>query len=333
MTWHGLAEMTNNPQVTPRPVAILIFPGAQVLDATGPLSVLTAANQLPRDSGQPSPYDVRVISLRPGPVTTSSGLALMAEAPPEGPLDTLIIAGGPGVRAIANDPETIDWVRHHAAQARRTASVCTGAFLLAATGLLDGHRVTTHWAYCAHLAERFPALRVEADPIYLTDGRLWTSAGVTAGIDMTLALLEADLGGPAAMTVARRLVVFARRPGGQSQFSERLALSATDARFDALHQWIADNLSRPLRVPDLAGQAGMSERSFIRWYRTVTGITPAHAVERLRVEAARNDLGSGGAPIKDVARRRGFGSEETMRRSFLRVLGVPPGAYRERFRA
>jgi transcriptional regulator GlxA family with amidase domain len=202
--------------------------------------------------------------------------------------------------------------------------------MLAAAGLLDGRRCTTHWRRCDELARRYPALRVESDPIFVRDGDVWTSAGVTAGIDLTLAFVEADLGRAAAVAVARQLVVFAKRPGGQAQFSAGLSLAA-DADFDALHAWMAGNLHRDLSVPQLASRAGMSERSFARRYRDATGTTPARAVERLRVEAAREALGSARRSIKDVARRCGFGSEETMRRSFLRLLSVAPRDYRERF--
>jgi transcriptional regulator GlxA family with amidase domain len=229
------------------------------------------------------------------------------------------------------DRALVDWITRRASVARRVASVCSGAFLLASTGLLDGRRATTHWSRCADLAEAFPAVRVEQDPIFINDGMFWTSAGITAGIDMALALVEADLGRFAATAVARHLVVFAKRPGGQAQFSAGLALAGTDATFDNLHDWMKRNLRTTLAVPLLAEQAGMSERSFLRHYRQVTGTTPARAVERLRVEAARQALGETALPLKRVARDCGFGSEETMRRSFLRVLAVPPHAYRERF--
>ncbi len=215
--------------------------------------------------------------------------------------------------------------------ARRIASVCTGAFLLAASGVLQGRRATTHWSRCADLAAAYPDVRVEADAIHVVDGTVWTSAGVTAGIDMALAMLEADLGRPVATAVARHLVVFARRPGGQAQFSSAWEFAGVRDRFDDLHDWMREHLRDDLSLPALAQQAGMSERSFLRHYRDVTGTTPSRAVERLRVEAARQTLGATTLPMKRVARDCGFGSEETMRRSFLRILAVPPGAYRERF--
>ena len=247
------------------------------------------------------------------------------------PVDTLIVAGGEGVHAAMEDPVLMAWVGQRARSVRRVASVCTGAFLLAAAGLLDGRRAVTHWSQCAALAAAFPRVTVEPDPIYINDGAIWTSAGVTAGIDLALALIEADLGRVAAAAVARRLVVFLRRPGGQAQFSTALALSGPDDRFEPLHAWMAANLNSDLGVPALAAQAGMSERSFLRNYRAATGTTPARTVERVRVEAARQALGVTRLPLKRIARECGFGSEETMRRSFIRVLSVPPQAYRERF--
>lgn len=265
-------------------------------------------------------------------VTASAGLGLAAQrlSDPATPVDTLIIAGGIGIASACDNAALIRWIRSRARAARRIASVCTGAFLLASAGLLDGRRAVTHWQRCAEFARRFPAVRLEPDPIFVRDGDIWTSAGVTAGIDLALALVEADLGRPVALAVARQLVVFLKRPGGQAQFSATLALQQGDARFEELHAWIADNLRRDLSVASLADAASMSERSFVRHYRRATGLTPARAIERIRVEAARQVLEQG-LPVKRVAARCGFGSEETMRRSFLRLLGATPQAYRERF--
>jgi len=243
----------------------------------------------------------------------------------------LIVAGGPGVEAAAASPVLLDWLRQRATEARRVASVCTGAFLLAAAGILDGRRATTHWKFSASLAQRFPAIRVEADPIFLCDGSVWTSAGVTAGIDLALALVEEDLGRSVALAVARYLVVFLKRPGGQAQFSAALALQVTDDRFGALHDWIDGHLASDLSLSVLAEQDGMSERSFSRHYAQATGQTPARAIERLRVEAGRRLLSESRTPVKRIAQRCGFGSEETMRRSFLRLLAVTPQDYRSRF--
>jgi transcriptional regulator GlxA family with amidase domain len=335
LAWHFLAEMPIDPQFPPKPrrVEFLAFPEVQLLDVTGPFQVLASANVLAREAGQPLPYELRVVAAVPGPIVSSAGLTLLADPlpAPEQPIDTLIVAGGAGVEAASRDGALLDWIVRHASTARRVSSVCSGAFILAAAGLLNGRRATTHWSRCADLAAAYPLVRVERDPIYINDGKLWTSAGVTAGIDMALALMEADLGRSIATVVARHLVVFAKRPGGQAQFSAGLALTGSDATFDRLHTWMRQNLRGNLAVPALAEQAGMSERSFLRHYRQVIGVTPARAVERVRVEAARQALGATSLPIKRIARDCGFGSEETMRRSFMRVLAVPPHAYRERF--
>ncbi len=242
--------------------------------------------------------------------------------------DTLVVAGGPGVHAAAADPVVLDWVRARATRARRIASVCTGAFLLAAAGLLNGRRAATHWMHCAELARRFPAIRVEPDPIFVRDGAIWTSAGVTAAIDLALALVEEDVGRSLALGVARHLVMFLKRPGGQAQFSTVLSLQGAEDRFGALHSWMAGRLTDDLSLPALARKAGMSERSFSRRYAESTGITPARAVERLRVEAARRLLSDTRQPVKRIAARCGFGSEETLRRSFVRLLAATPQDYR-----
>ena len=327
--------MPNDPHMTPNPrrIDFLAYADVQLLDVTGPFQVFASANRLADETGQPTPYQLQVVSAEPGAIVSSSGLALVAQPlpPADRPLDTLVIAGGIGVNRVRTDPDLVAWVRARAGVTRRVTSVCSGAFLLAATGLLDGRRATTHWSRCAELAAAFPAVRVEDDPIYVNDGGIWTSAGVTAGIDMALALVEADLGRAVATAVARYLVVFAKRPGGQAQFSAGLALAGSDGTFDGLHDWMKQNLRGNLAVPALAEQAGMSERTFLRHYRQVTGVTPARAVERVRVEAARQALGETGLPVKRIARDCGFGSEETMRRSFMRILAVPPHAYRERF--
>ncbi|WP_044273584.1 GlxA family transcriptional regulator [Pseudomonas fluorescens] len=317
----------------PKIIHVLAFENVQVLDVTGPLQVFASANDLARQRGLQLPYAVNVIATQAGPVMTSAGLALLAEPLPaiDQPCDTLVIAGGWGVYGVAEDPTLVQWVRDKSRHTRRMASVCTGAFLLAASGLLDGCRVATHWTRCEELARKFPALTVEANPIFIQQGAVWTSAGVTAGIDLCLALLEDDLGRAIALEVARHLVVFLKRPGGQSQFSVTLSLQKSDSRFAELHAWIADNLTLDLSIATLAAQAGMSERSFVRHYRTETGQTPARAVELIRVENARRQLADSTTSIKRIAMQCGFGCEETLRRSFLRALSVTPQAYRERF--
>ena len=316
----------------PRRVEILAFPDVQLLDVSGPLQVFATANELASGGGTPA-YDAVVVAAT-APVVSSAGLALLTQPlpTPRPGLDTLLIAGGNGVDAASRDAALVGWVSARADTARRVVSVCSGAFLLAETGLLDGRRAVTHWGRCAAFARRFPKVRLEPDPIYVTDGKFWTSAGVTAGIDLALALVESDLGHAVALAAARQLVVFLRRPGGQSQFSAALALTTADDRFERLHAFVLENLHRDLSVPALADAAGMSERSLLRHYRSATGATPARAVERLRVEAARRML-EDGAAVKRVVRGCGFGSEETLRRAFLRHVGVSAQAYRQRFAA
>ena len=326
--------MPKNPRFTPSHplrIEILAFPDVQLLDVAGPLQVFASANDLVCATGRPRPYEPVVVADRPL-VTASAGLGLATRKLPAQrlTLDTLIIAGGFGVYPACENEKVVGWIKARATSARRIASVCTGAFLLATAGLLDGRRAVTHWRRCADFARRFPAVRLEPDPIFIRDGNIWTSAGITAGIDLALALVEEDLGRATALAVARQLVVFLKRPGGQAQFSTTLALQHGDARFERLHAWIADNLGGDLSIASLADAAGMSERSFVRHYRQATGRTPARAVEQVRIEAARHMLDRG-RPVKRVAAHCGFGSEETMRRSFLRLLGATPQAYRERF--
>ncbi|WP_225647349.1 GlxA family transcriptional regulator [Bradyrhizobium australafricanum] len=316
-----------------RSIEVLAYPAVQLLDVTGPLQVFATANALAAKAGNAEPYEVRVVAKDGPSVESSAGVGLAVHPLPaiDTAVDTLVIPGGDGVNAAAADAVLVDWVRERAGQARRTASVCTGAFLLATSGVLDGRRAATHWGFCAELAERFPDVRVEPDPIFVRDGSFWTSAGVTSGIDLALALVEEDLGRTAALAVARYLVVFFKRPGGQAQFSEILSLQATDDRFSALHDWISNHLAGDLSLSTLAKQAGMSERSFSRHYAEATGLTPARAIERLRVEGARHLLSETRLPIKRISQRCGFGSEETMRRSFLRLLSTTPRDYRARF--
>ena len=322
-----------SPPNTTRIVEILTFPSVQLLDVAGPLQVFASANDFMAETQEVPPYAIRVVAKGGQGVEASAGLGLAARPLPTvgTGLDTLVIAGGPGVESAAADAVLVEWVRDRAGQARRIASVCTGAFLLAASGMLDGRRAVTHWSYCTELARRFPTVRVESDPIFVHDGSVWTSAGVTSGIDLALALVEEDLGRTLALAVARYLVVFLKRPGGQAQFSEALSLQAADDRFGALHDWISKHLADDLSLSVLAGHAGMSERSFSRHYAEATGQTPARAIERLRVEAARRLLLESRLPVKRIAQRCGFGSEETMRRSFHRLIDIAPQDYRARF--
>jgi len=317
-----------------RRVWIVAFPGAQVLDVTGPWEVFALAN---RAGGTRAPrYAVSVVAPSAGAIATSGGLALVAQrtlAQATGPVDTLIVAGGEGTRPHRRDGRLVRWITRAARRARRVASVCTGAFLLAEAGLLDGRRATTHWAMCDALARRFPAVRVERDPIFVRDGHVFTSAGITAGIDLALQLVEEDCGRDVALTVARWLVMFLRRPGGQSQFSAQL--SAQLAERDGLRDvqgWIAEHPEAELTVPALARRAHMSPRNFARAFRRETGVTPAAYVEAQRVEAARRLLETTAGNVAEVATACGFGRPETMHRAFRRVVHIAPAQYRRHFR-
>jgi transcriptional regulator GlxA family with amidase domain len=280
---------------------------------------------------------VLVLSPDGAPLETSSGLtiaphAALAQAPAA--IDTLLVAGGAGVERLCEDRATLDWIAARAGKARRVASVCTGAFALAAAGLLDGRRAATHWSAAAELARRYPRVTVDPEPIFIRDGSLWTSAGVTAGMDLALALVEDDLDRDAALTIARHLVLFLRRPGNQSQFSATLAAQAP--RRDALRdvqRFAVENLGADLSVDVLAARAHMSARHFARSFRAEIGITPARYVERLRLEAARRRIEDAREPLAATAAACGFGTPETMRRVFIRTLGVGPEQYRSRFQA
>lgn len=320
-----------------RKVVVLAFPGVKLLDVAGPCEVFAEANQvLERETGSRSHgYEVEVVSTAAGPIPTSSGVYLLAargfDACRE-PLDTLLIAGGPGVHAAARLPELAEWLHAAAGQARRVGSVCTGAFLLAALGLLDGRRATTHWAWAERLAHEYAGVTVDPDAIYIRAGHVYTSAGVSAGMDLALALVEEDLGRTVALQVAQQLVLFLRRPGGQSQFSALLQLQAADREpLAALQAWIGEHLDADLSVEALAERAHMSPRHFSRVFREQVGLPPGRWVERLRVEVARRRLEETSVGVDQVARECGFGSADALRRSFARVLRVSPSAYRGRF--
>jgi transcriptional regulator GlxA family with amidase domain len=313
-----------------RHVVIAVFPGVQTLDVTGPAEVLRAATKL-----HPPGYEVIIAAPEPGPLKTST-VTIVPDATLTAcsrRIDTLMVAGGSGTRRAEDDEALIAWLREAAQRSRRVTSVCTGAFLLAKAGLLDGRRATTHWDSCADLAARYPAVTVEPDPIFVRDGNVATSAGVTAGMDLALALVEEDLGREVALEAARWLVLFLKRPGGQAQFSAQLSAQTADrAPLRELQAWIPDHLAEELSVPALAERAQMSERNFARAFRRETGMTPAAYVEAARVESARIALETGDLPVESVARQAGFGTVETMRRAFRRRVGVSPVDYRSRFR-
>ena len=316
---------------------MLAFPGVQALDVVGPLEVFGRAARWLReergDSGQA--YATLVIARRRGPLASSSGYSLVADralSRLREPVDTLLVAGGQGVRALLDDRALHAWLRAARRRVRRFGSVCTGALLLARAGLLDGRRATTHWRSCAQLAAEHPEVRVEPDRIFVRDRGVYTSAGVTAGMDLALALVEEDHGCEVALHVARELVLFLRRPGGQSQFSAQLAVQAADREpLRELQAWIADHLDEDLAVPTLAARVAMSPRNFARVFSREVGVTPARFVEAARVEAARRRLEEARNGIDAVAAECGFGTAESMRRAFRRRLRIPPSAYRHRF--
>ncbi|WP_395406569.1 GlxA family transcriptional regulator [Pseudoduganella sp. UC29_106] len=313
-------------------IAVLVFPGVQMLDVSGPLDVFTEGA---RQSGQPDFYQFDLIALDEGPITASNGIVFqpsctIATAPSD--IDTLLVAGGPQIRDMEPQDRLTQWLVRQAGQVRRLGSVCSGALLLANAGLLDGRHVTTHWNISAYLARRFPKVNMEHDRIYIRDGSLYTSAGVSAGLDLALALVEEDLGRETALKVARELVMFLKRPGGQSQFSAHLAAQTAErSAIRALQEWVLENLEQNLSVDRLAAQAGMSVRNFSRLFKSDTEMTPADFVESARIDAARRMLEDSPTPLKRVAARSGFHDPNSLRRAFVRRLGVTPGDYRSRF--
>jgi transcriptional regulator GlxA family with amidase domain len=319
-----------------REIVIVAYPEVQSLDVTGPLEVFAGAQTLIEATGRTERgYRVKVLSKGGAPLATSSGLELTPHADLRAAvaIDTLIVAGGPGCMAAAADRELVEWIAAAASTARRTASVCTGAFLLAQAGLLDGRRATTHWSAAEALAGLHPGVDVDPDPIYLRDGNVWTSAGVSAGMDLALALVEEDLDRDAALTIARHLVLFLRRPGNQSQFSAMLVAEQPESEpLRAVLRYAVEHPEGQLSVEALAARAHMSPRHFARVFHAQTGLTPARYVERVRLESARWALEDTSQPVAAVAASCGFGSAERMRRSFLRALGVGPAEYRRRFR-
>ncbi|MFE0427259.1 GlxA family transcriptional regulator [Streptomyces sp. NPDC058953] len=313
-----------------RPVLVVLYDGVQSLDVTGPVEVFTGAGWA---VGDESAYPVLTASPGGRPVRTGSGLTLV----PDTDLDsaptphTLLVPGGdPADKA----PEVVGWLRERAPRAERLMSVCTGSFLLAAAGLLDGHRATTHWAFCDDFAREHPQVDIDPDPIYVRDGRIATSAGVTCGIDLALALVEEDHGRGAALTIARHLVVFLRRPGNQSQFSALLAAQTAQREpLRDLQRWIAEHPDADLSVESLAARARLSPRHFARAFHAETGVTPGRYVERVRIEHARRLLEETSRGVEEVSRASGYGTPEAMRRAFVRSLGTAPAEYRRRFHA
>lgn len=305
-----------------RQIALFIYPNFQLLDAAGPIAAFEIAERY-----KPGSYALRVVAVNPGHVLSSSGVSMQARACPRaGGIDTLVVSGGDGSRAAAKCTSTLRFVRACAKGARRVATVCSGTYVLASAGLLDGRAATTHWSRSVDFARKFPDVCLDADRIFVKDGKFWSSAGITAGIDLTLALIAEDLGERIARQVAQQLVVYYRRPGGQSQFSALLEMERADGSFAALLDHVRGNLGKKLGVADLARFSCMSPRHFARRFRAEIGVSPAKAVERLRVETARAALESGARSNQLIARSSGFGNAERMRRSFLRTLGASPAA-------
>ena len=312
----------------PRHIAFLVFPRFQILDATGPIAAFEIA-----DRHRPGTYALHTVAAIPGPVASSSGACLQASSYGRaGAVDTLIVSGGEGTSQAVLCLKTRRFVLGCAKRARRVASVCSGTYILAAAGLLDGRRATTHWSRTADFSRRHPEVRLEADRIFVQDGKFWSSGGITAGIDLALALIGQDLGEDIARRTAQQLVVYHRRPGGQSQFSPLLAMGRVDGRFGELLDHVRASLRNRLSVADLARMSCMSPRNFSRVFKEEVGVAPAKAIERLRVDAARAALESGNRSIRGVAEACGFGDPERMRRSFLRMLGSPPSALKRQGR-
>lgn len=313
----------------PREIGVLVFENFQLLDAAGPISVF----EMPTRGLDPSPYRLTVYSLEGGPVRASCGVSMHSEQlSTDLQLDTLIVSGGEGTRQAMTDERILNSIRKLSHNTRRTTSVCSGAFLLAAAGLLIRRRATTHWRRCADMQRHFPDVIVEPDRIFVQDGKFWTSAGITAGIDLALALVEGDLGEEVARRSARELVVHHRRYGGQSQFSVMQDIERASGRFDSLIDWIRAHLANDLDVEELADKAGMSSRNFARVFRLETGTTPARFVEKLRLESARRQVETTSRSLLQVAQDTGFGDTERMRTSFIRAYGQPPMALRRQVR-
>ncbi len=333
------SKLQRPPAGAPHRVAIVAFAPAQLLDVTGPLEVFAGANGAAARAGRAPPYAIQVVAVEAGALATTSGVPIIA-TPLPGPRtpapDTLLAAGGPGARACANDRAQMRRLAALCERSPRVGSICTGAYPLAATGLLDGRRATTHWAHFDEFEALFPRVRIDREALFVADGKFHTSAGISAGIDAALALVEADLGREMALQVARELVVYLKRPGGQSQFSAQLAAEASGDdpdRFAALRRWMAAHLRHDLSVEALAERMAMSPRNFARRFAEAHRTPPARYLQSLRIDAARRLLTGGALPIERVAERCGFASSEAMRTAFQRQLDVSPLEFRRRFRS
>jgi transcriptional regulator GlxA family with amidase domain len=322
---------------TCRHIGMLAFTGCEILDVCGPLDIFCYTNYMLQHLGKTSQaaYSFEILAEQAGPVSTTFGVKIVADrafAEAGDEFDTLLVAGGLGALAARENREMVEWIGQRSLGARRVASICTGAFLLAESGMLNGRKATTHWNFCENLARDYPALQVEPDRIFISDGEFYTSGGITAGIDLALALVEEDWGSEVANRVARFLLVFFRRPGGQSQFSSFIPAEAK-TRMDVreLQGWIIDHPAEDLSVEALAQRLAMSPRNFARVFLKEVGVTPANFVEQIRINVARSKIEQTKQPMKIICEQSGFGSDENMRRAFQRHLKVSPQDYRERF--
>lgn len=328
--------MSKNPEPPAQHrIHLVIYPGFKAMEAVGPISVFSYANRHLAALGDPRRYQIELIAPTAGAIASDTLISLHPQGtlPPRSALDTVLIAGSPDIEhAVRHETALVDWCRQRAGQARRFAALCSGSFFLAAAGLLDGRRATTHWSVAALLQRRFPKVQVDADAIFVQDGALWTSAGVTAAIDLSLAFVEQDFGRNLALAVARDMVIYLKRPGGQSQFSTLLdSQTHGPPEMRELQSWILAHLDKPLSIETLAERAGMSVRHFNRLFKHELGLPPAHYVAQARCERAATLLLDSDLPLKTIAFRCGFASDEQMRKVFVRHYGLTPRDYRARF--
>lgn len=329
------AKLSNRNDLTARRVVILIYPGVTLLDVAGPAQTFWSANNVEENEDKAG-YEVVLASLHGGAVMTDSGIEMNTVCLSEVSrkvIDTMVVAGGNGVFEALEERQLVEWIADQSHKCRRTASTCMGSFLVAEAGLLDGQPVTTHWRHIPELQKRYPNIRVQKEPLFIRNGNIWSSAGVTAGIDLALAMVEEDLGHDAAMQVAQSLVVFFKRPGGQPQFSNVLMAQKQDddGMFSELHAWIIGNLQSDLSVVNLAKRVAMSPRTFSRSYKKITGCTPAKSVELMRVDVAKRHLERGIEALGAIAYKSGFNDEQGLRRAFRRHVGISPSDYRDKF--
>jgi transcriptional regulator GlxA family with amidase domain len=334
-----LAARQNQSAIKPatREVVLVVFPGVNLLDVAGPAQVFTTASEILADTAHETTgaYGVRLVSAAGGLMETTSGIELNTQSLKQGgstKIDTLLVSGGHGSETAGSNQQLVSWLRAARSKVRRFGSICTGAFVLAGAGLLEGKRAATHWAYCDRLEASYPGIQVERDAIFIQDGGIWTSAGITSGMDLALAMVEEDWGRELALLVSRRLVVFLKRSGGQSQFSVPLQAQAVEGRLTDVVRWVVNHPAADLSVESLAARACVSQRTLHRLFLETFATSPAEWVERTRLEAARQRLEGGDDLLEQVADAVGFASADTMRRVFLRRLGVSPSDYRDRFR-